>query len=359
MHNSLKTLIEDAGHEVIRRREGSQEISGIILGFNGKKSDLESLLKQITLLKKYVKEIIISVPDDWDPNESKDLLDNDSGFLIKYIDRSTSCSPYSITVFDLLQKTCMNDKILFISCNHELSSNKIEKLISQESPLSTFLGQNGNFLPTIGFYDKWANRFNIQILKIYQNKDLDDLFRVSVDKLFLRLSSSDFINKWTQEEKNPEQTKSIFVPVRFYSELDSQDLVKTIALLHVLKTDIDEKGETLSKFRIQQLLLLSRKFFNSKNFYLAFLILLFFILNKEKIRNLPEDWSLGKISEFSRRQLLEESRFYSKSKLERFRLRILNDLKLHQLIKRTDERWIEEEISKLQKILNSDNIVFL
>ncbi len=201
-------------------------------------------------------------------------------------------------------------------------------------------------------------------MNVYQNKHLDDLFRVSSDKLFLKLSSSDCISEWSHEEKEQigkslEQTKNFFVPIRFYSELDPQDLVKTIALLHVLKTDIEEKGETLSKFRIQQLLLLSRKFFNSKNYYLAFLILLFFILNKENVKNLPEDWSMDKISEFSRRQLLEESRFYSKNNLERFRLRILNDLKLNKLMKRTDERWIEGEISKLQKLLNSDNIVFL
>jgi hypothetical protein len=364
MHNSLKTLIEDAGQDISKRRKESQEISGIILGFSGQKNEEKLLLKQISLLKKYVKEIIISIPDNWNPSECDVLRSSDGDFVTKYIDRPITSSPYSIEVFDLLQKTCMYDKILFISHNHKISSNKIEKLISQESSLSTFLGINGNFLPSIGFYDKWTNRFNIQILKINQNKVLDDLFRVSSDKIFLKLSSSDCICEWVPEDDNQinsisEKARNLYVPLRFHSELDPQDLVKMIALLHVLRTDIEEKGETISKFRIQQLLFLSRKFFNSKNYFLAFQILQFFILNKENIRNLPEDWNMDKILTFSRRQLLEESRFYSRNNLERFRLHILNDLKSQQLMKKTDERWIEGEINKLQKILESDNIVFM
>jgi hypothetical protein len=126
-----------------------------------------------------------------------------------------------------------------------------------------------------------------------------------------------------------------------------------------LKTDIQEKGEMLSKFRIQQVLLLSRKFFNSGNFYLSYQILLFFISNKNKITNLPEDWNIDTIVDYGRRQLLEESQFYSKDNLDRFRLLILNDLKSHQLMKETDVKWIEDEISRLQQMLSNDNIVCL
>ncbi len=364
MHNSLKILIEQAGKEEIKKRKESQEISGIILGFDGQKNCDEFLLKQIVQLKKYVKEIIISIPENWDSSGNKSLKNEEESFTIKYVERSKTSSPFSILVFDLLQKSCINDKILFISYNHELSASKIENLIIQECSLSTFLGQKGNFLPSIGYYDKWINRFNIQILKINRDQNLYDLFRVSSDKLFLKLSSSDSIKEWKFEETNhhsdgPEQNKNFFIPLRFQSEIDSQDLVKMIALLQVLKTDIVEKGETLSKFRIQQVLLLSRKFFNLGNFYLAYQILLFFISNKNKINNLPEDWSIGAIADFSRRQLLEESQFYSKDNLDRFRFLILNDLQSHQLMKETDVSWIEDEISRLQKILSRDNIVSL
>jgi hypothetical protein len=237
-------------------------------------------------------------------------------------------------------------------------------LINQECSLCTFLGQKGNFLPSIGFYDKWINRFNIQILKINENQTLYDLFRVSSDKLFLKISSSDSIYEWTVEEADihKESSKSIqkiYVPLKFQTEIDPQDIVKMIALLQVIKTEIEEKGETASKFKIQQIILLSRKFFNSVNFFLSYQILLFIISNKEKIKILPDDWSLDNILDFSRRQLLEESQYYSKYKLDRFRLLILDDLKYHKLMKETDIRWIEEEISKLQKVLNSDNIVCL
>ena len=100
-----------------------------------------------------------------------------------FVERFKTSFPYSISVFDLLQKTCMNDKIIFITYNHEISTRKIEKLIIQDCSLCTFLGQKGNFLPTIGFYYKWSNRFNIQILKINPEQDLYNLFRVSSDKL--------------------------------------------------------------------------------------------------------------------------------------------------------------------------------
>ncbi len=364
MRNSLKTLIENAGKEEIKKRKESQEISGIILGFDNQKNGDTILLKQIMQLKKYVKEIIISIPENWDSSGDRSLKNIEESFTIKYVERSKTSPPFSIAVFDLLQKSCINDKILFVSYNHELSTNKIEKLITQECSLSTFLGQKGNFLPSIGYYDKWINRFNIQILKINSDQNLYDLFRVSTDKLFLKLSSSDSIKEWEFEETNhqsddSEMSKNFFIPLKFQSELDPQDFVKMIALLQVLKTDIQEKGEMLSKFRIQQVLLLSRKFFNSGNFYLAYQILLFFISNKNKIKNLPEDWSIDMISDFGRRQLLEESQFYSKDNLDRFRFLILNDLQSYQLMKETDVRWIEDEISRLQKILDRDNIVCL
>ena len=271
MRNSLKTLIEQAGKEEIKKRKESQEISGIILGFDDQKNSDKFLLKQIMQLKKYVREIIISVPENWDSSGNKNLKNEEESFTIKYVERSKISSPFSIIVFDLVLKSCINDKILFVSYNHELSSNKIEQLIIQECSLCTFLGQKGNFLPSIGYYDKWINRFNIQILKINRDKNLYDLFRVSSDKLFLKLSSSDSIKEWELKDKNhqsndSEKMKNIYIPLRFQSELDSQDLVKMIALLQVSKTDILEKGETLSKFRIQQVLLLSRKFFNSGNF---------------------------------------------------------------------------------------------
>jgi hypothetical protein len=362
MHNSLKTLLENAGKEVAKKKKEAQEISGIILGFEDQKNGEKFLLKQIKQLKKYVNEIIISIPEDWDSGRSASLKSEEESSSIKYVERSNSENPYSILVFDLLQKTCMNDKILFVSYNHELSTIKIEKLIFQECALCTFLGQKGNFLPTIGFYDKWANRFNIQILKINPNQSLYDLFRVSSDKLFLKLSSADSIKEWKLEDRNHQpyeskQQQNIFVPFRFQFDLDPQDLVKMIALLQVLKTDIEEKGETTSKFRTQQVLLMSRKFFNSGSFFLAYQILLFCILNKSKIKSLPEDWNFEMISEFSRRQLLEESQLYSKDNHDRFRLLILNDLETRELIKETDNRWIKDEINRLQKVVENDNIV--
>jgi len=125
------------------------------------------------------------------------------------------------------------------------------------------------------------------------------------------------------------------------------------------KIDIEENGEATSKFRIQQVIHLSRKFFNSENYFLAYQILLFLISNRNKVRNLPEDWNIENILDFCRRQLLEESQYYSKNNLDRFRLLILNDLKTQQLMKETDSRWIEDEIKRLQKVLNSDNIVCL
>ncbi|NPD87456.1 MAG: hypothetical protein HGN29_01950 [Asgard group archaeon] len=364
MHNSLKTLIENAGKEEIKKRKESQEISGIILGFDNQKNGDKILLKQIIRLKKFVKELIISIPENWDSRENNGLKNEEESFTIKYVERSKKSSPFSVLVFDLLQKSCIYDKILFVSYNHEISASKIEKLIIQECSLCTFLGQKGNFLPSIGYYDKWINRFNIQILKINPGKNLYDLFRVSSDKLFLKLSSTDSIKEWVSEKTKHQSDgsnlmKNLFVPLKFQSELDPQDLVKMIALLQVLKTDIKEKGEMLSKFRIQQVLLLSRKFFNSGNFYIAYQILLFFISNKSKIKNLPENWSIDIIADFGRRQLLEESQFYSKDNLDRFRFLILNDLQSHQLMKETDVGWIEDEISRLQKILSKDNIVCL
>ena len=364
MHNSLKTLVENVGKEAREKRKNSIEISGIILGFDARKNEEELLLKQILQLKRYVKEFIVSVPEGWESNRSNRIKTEEEGISIKYIERSSSISPYSISVFNLLQKTCMYDRILFISFNHKLCTSKIEKLIIQESPLCTFLGQKGNFLPTIGYYDKWINRFNVQILEINQDQHLFDLFRISSDKLFLKLSTSDSIREMSLEEpKNQNDSfdhlKKIFIPLKFQTTLDSQDLVKAIALLQVLKIDIEENGEATSKFRIQQVIHLSRKFFNSENYFLAYQILLFLISNRNKVRNLPEDWNIENILDFCRRQLLEESQYYSKNNLDRFRLLILNDLKTQQLMKETDSRWIEDEIKRLQKVLNSDNIVCL
>ena len=223
MHNSLKVLLEKASNDVSKKHKEEQHKTGIILGFSKGDSEEQFLLYQIRRIKSFVQEILISVPNNW-VNENQVLEKECDTFPIKLIERSTTDKQISLPVFDSLIKHSLNDNILFLSNNHNLSRDKVAKLLIQELPICTFLGQKGNILSSIGFYNRWINRFMIQILMLNNRYKIINLFRISNSKLFLKIAKTDSIQEWVDTTNNfrkieDNEAKSVYVPLKLHFEI--------------------------------------------------------------------------------------------------------------------------------------------
>jgi len=90
---------------------------------------------------------------------------------------------------------------------------------------------------------------------------------------------------------------------------------------------------------------------------LAFQVLLFLLKKQNHIERLPIDWTLEKIKNLSRKQLLEEAKLYTQNGVERLRLQCLSDLVEYDLAKDVDKDWIEKEIRETYTKLQKDNLI--
>ena len=361
MHNSIRSLLEEVGNESSKRKKFECHLSGIILGFENNHSEREQFLtSQIRLIKRYVKEIIVSLPTNYEVQDKN--LENELK-EVKIICRDHSLSPYSTKVFnDLVQKS-LNSNILFLPYDYDISKVKIENLIRHKLPLVSYLGQTGNFLPFIGLMDKWLNRFNLQLVRFCNKDNLDDLYRVSSNVTYFRLINQDSIMRKTLESTDliktiRRQDIDTFFPLKIQYPIDEQALVKSIAIMHILERELEEKQEISSSFKVQQLLTLSQRFANFGHSFLAFQTYLFLLKRYQQNITFPLGWTIDKITDQARRLLLEESRIYAEKGLERLRYVCLNNLLSLNLARENDCIWINEEIPKIKSVLDKDNIEF-
>ncbi len=361
MHSSLKNLLEEVGKKSSKHRHTKENTSGLILGYESKSLDYEHFIThQIRKMKKYVNEIIISLPSNYEiqdihlTNEIKDEK-------IKLAIREENQTARSVLTFESLIKWSLNEKILFLPYDIDISNSKMDSLVNHNHPLLTFLGSTGNFCPALGFLNRWSNRFNLQILKFNRKEGLDDLYRICSELVFLKLTQQDQIRKksLTSEEKLSNisaKEPSSYFPQKIHYPLDEQSLVKMIALIHILTKEIEEKKKITSSFKVQQFLTLSNRFADSGHFFLAYQVPYFLIYNQDYEIKYPLDWSYSKIRDYGRRLLLEESNVFASKGFERLRYACLNDLKEYNLCKESEDEWVTDELSKIIKILKEDNI---
>jgi len=359
MHNSIRSLLEEVVNESFRSKKFEQHVSGIIWGFESKHSGREQFLTcQIRLIKRYVKEIIVSLPVNYQIQDS--TLENELK-EVKIVERDLSLLPYSTDVFNALIQKSLNNKILFLPYDYDISKAKIEILLKHNFPLVTFLGKSGNLLPSVGLIDKWINRFNLQLTRICKKKNLDDLYRISSNVTYFRLINQDSIMRKTLDSNDLLRTIrrhdiDTFFPFKVQYPVDEQALVKSIAIMHILQRELEEKQEITSSFKVQQLLTLSQRFSNYGHNFLAFQTQLFLLLRYQNNIKFPLDWSIDRITEQARRLLLEESRIFAEKGLERLRYVCLSNLLSLNLAKEQDIAWINEEIPKIKDVLEKDNI---
>jgi len=362
MHNSLKMLLEKAEKHLERKKKEPTQITAVILGFKFQDEDETMLVHHIRNIKSYVNEILVSIPEEKEISDEKlkiELRD----FPIKFIERTSDSDPYSLNVFSHLIRHSMNDRLLILSNHYQLSRNQIYQLISQDVSLVSFLGQKGNSLPFIFFYDKWVNRFFLQILLINERVSLFDLFRIVSDKLYYKVPAEEsikYFEKITNNIKN-DTKKELYLTLRLQHDFNVQDLVKMIALMQVVKKEFSEEERSHSSFKIQQLLLLSKKFVNQGNFFLAYQIPYFFECVKSEKIQFPVNWSQKKIEEVSSDLLSKELDFCKENGLNRLFYQVLIDkIELVNIkdavINELNE--LKKEKETIKKLIKKDNIPF-
>ncbi len=359
MHNSLKMLLEKVEKNLERKKKETTHITGVILGCNNREEDETMLIHHIRNLKSYVNEILVSIP------EGKEVIDEKlkieiRDFSIKLINRSSDSEPYSLKVFNSITKHSMNDKLLVFSNHYEVSQEQIKQIVSQDVSLVSFLGQKGNSLPFIVFYDKWVNRFFLQILLINEKSSLYDLFRIVSDKLFYKIPAEKSITHFKKNTNNTNQhsKEELYLTLRLQHDFNIQDLVKMIALMQVVKKEFSEDEKTHSTFKIQQLLTLSKKFANQSNCFLAYQIPYFFEFVKSEKIKFPADWSLKRIEEIGFDLLLKESEIYKKKGLNRLFYQVLLDKIECRNIEGPVLNQLKKEKVAIENLLREDNIPF-
>ena len=358
MHSSLRNLLEKTQEKISKHKVDRTSISGIILVFKETKNSSYLLSSKIKLIQKYVSEIVIVFPANSQTKIGNDLV---SDYPIKLIEMDFTAEINEVYALELALKKCVNDKILVVPTNLHLEEKKRELLIAYNYPLVTFVGQKGNFNPSLFFFDKWINRFTIQVLRAIGSKNLVNLFRVAQKAAYLRISEFDSIlrirNKEIKKiESEDHLGKRIISPILFDVVIDEQDIVKMIALINVVKEDAIEKGMIASTFKIQQLLTLSGKFAALGHFYLAIQPALLFSKLELKISQYPADWTLDKIIEVGRNYLDRELEYYIQERLDKLKLFCLKDRVNLDRNRHHEIHVVQQEISELEEWLSEDNI---
>ncbi len=364
MHNSIRSLLEEVGKDTSRHKKSEEHITGLICGFKHQHPEQEVFLtSQIRSIRRYVKEILLSLPKNYEIQDSS--LENEiKDFNIKIIEREVDVSPYSSIVFDKLVQKSLNNRIMFLPFDFNISKIKIENLIHNSFQFVSYLGILGNFFPFLGSIDKWKNRFNLQLIRFCRKKTLDDFFRISSNVTFFKLIKQDSILRKSLVSNDllrtiQSQDIDTFFPLKIQYPTDEQALVKLLALMHILQKELDDKQEISSSFKVQQLLTLGHRFASYGHNFLAFQAYLFLLLRSESNIKFPLDWSLAKVTDNARRLLLEESKIYAERGLERLRFLCLNDLISLNLAKDQDREWILKELPKIEETLKKDNIEYI
>lgn len=359
MHNSLKLLLEKAEKKLERKKKETTHITGVILGCKTQEEDEKMLIHHIRNLKSYVNEILVSIPEGKKITDEKIKIEL-RDFSIKLIERSSDADPYSLKVFSNIANHSMNDKLLVFSNHYRISKNQIKQIVSQDVPLVSFLGQHGNSLPFISFYDKWVNRFFIQILLINEKNSLYDLFRISSDKLFYKIPAEESITFYKKEINtiNHHSKQDLYHTLRVQHDFNIQDLVKVIALMQVVKKEFSEDEKTHSTFKIQQLLSLSKKFANQGNYFLSYQIPYFFEYVKSEKIKFPVKWSQERIEKMGFDLLLEESELYKKKGLNRLFYQVLLDKIECVKIEDSVLNKLKKDKITIEELLRKDNISF-
>ncbi|MHA1668555.1 MAG: hypothetical protein ACTSUR_07850 [Candidatus Heimdallarchaeaceae archaeon] len=363
MRDSLELLLERIENSKKFKFKEKIDFSSIILRFGDENSDEEKLKKRILEIRKYVSEIIVSVPKGWKTRIFNDEIDeNYSGkkYLenVKFIEREKGSSSLDCCAFYQLLKKCVNDRILVLPFDLPISLTKMQYIIEQKASFVTYLSSNGFILPTFFTLNKWFHRFLCQIALLNPESNINDLFRLTSEIVFLKLMKDDSLidrKEVLDQQFNSYKTRfKHYFHLEFSHHVATQDLVKAIALIQGMKIKMNDNEVITSTFKIQQLLLLQEKFAKQENYYLAFQILFFLLQNRKKIKKLPLKWTYQDLEAQCRKLLLEESKFYAQNKIEGLRYLTLLDLRKYNFIRASEESWIMDEIKKIQESLQKD-----
>ncbi|MHA1201916.1 MAG: hypothetical protein ACTSQ4_05275 [Candidatus Heimdallarchaeaceae archaeon] len=358
MHSSLRNLLEKTQEKISKHKVDRTSISGIIFCYNVDDDSTNLIINKISLLQKFVSEIILVTPKN-------DIIDckkiNQLNFPIKVLELEQNALENEILAFEMALKKCINDKIIVIPTYLFIEPKRIELLVYYGYPLTTYVGQKGNITSNLFYYDKWKNRFIVQLLRLNGRKKLIELFRISNKTAFLRISDNDKIVKISCENNASEirqrnSKKKIISPILFQNPIDVQEIVKLIALLNVMKDDVIENRTISSHFKIGLLLIQSQKLLGLGHYGLAFQAPFFFSKIAEKIDKYPPDWDLAKILELGKVSLEEEQKSYSIEGIESLQLVCLKDLQELNLNNPNEIGRIEQEIELLREQLLQDNI---
>lgn len=358
MHSSLKTLLEKTQEKISKHKIDRTSISGIILCYSSDENLMDHIINRIRILQKFVSEIVLVLPKCENIDFSEIKKEN---FHIKSLELDLNILDNEVLAFEMATKQCINDKIIVVPSTIAFESNHIKMLVEYGYPLTTYIGQKGNISSRLFFYDKWINRFIIQLLRLNGRRNLIELFRIADNIAFLRVAQNDEILSFQKKSnlqhlKMKQIDKRIISPILYQRPIDVLEVVKMVAMLNVLREDYIDNQKNLSTFKIGQLLVQSQKLSKIGHYGLAFQAPYFLHRISDDIIKYPPDWDSHKVLTFGKRILSAEIESYSEERIDSLKLSCLFDMQDLNIKTKINDNELLDEINFIEEQLLSDNV---
>ncbi|MHA1685989.1 MAG: hypothetical protein ACTSYD_06205 [Candidatus Heimdallarchaeaceae archaeon] len=302
MYSTLQKILLQAETN-IQQQQPKKEVSIIIVV--RKNDKIEKIENIILKTRKYAKEIYLFIE-----LENEELIEKyehpTSG--VNIIINEQECSFFSVVCLEYVVKRVINDQIIFVTSDAENLCNKLSALTSIDATMAFFMKKDGHVIQDVFQINKWNIRFYLQMLRMTARESFFDLIRITPELVAI------LHDEKIQLEAKPHMKieESFIYPIISVSfSIDTQTVVRTIAILSSLIDELVNNEQITSTFRVNQLLATSLKFQQIGHYFLGNILLEFCAKYINRIKSLPPGWDIERISSLGIEGLIQECNYFN------------------------------------------------
>ncbi len=355
MYSDLKTLL-DYTTKRIEEENRKKNITSVMV-FQEEFEENSCFYDNLRLLRNFSSSIFLMVsPQKKKKKEELEKLANLHNFKIFYKSTENNAETRN---FSELMKIVLEEVIVMVPSNYQLTANLLEKLIADKAPLTTFIAANGNMVMPFFKYNKWVNKYLLSLLLVNERTLYDDFFRFLIGTSFCSLSKGESLvpieDKKFEQIKENETTN--YICDEHHLIIDHQKLIFMVSVVQILKDELSKTDLITSTFKIQKLMVQSTKLSETSHYFLAFMIVNFLVKNSEKITKLPLPWTINRLKAYAREVLFNEAKMLMNKNLLRLAYRAFEDIIEYELYEERELKEIRKQMEKLSDKLDKGNII--
>lgn len=302
MYNTLQKILLQTEMN-IQQQQPKKEISAIIVAKKGDK--VEQIEKIILKLRNYAKEIYLFV--EMHNDELIEVYNRPNSGVIVIINEQ-ECTFFSVACLEHTIKRVINDQLIFVMSDAKNLCNKLSALISINAAVSFFIKKDGHVLQDVFQINKWNIRFYLQILRMTARESFFDLIRIAPELVAILYDEKIRLDKVSCKGG---EGSFIYPLVSVSFPIDSQAVVRTIAILSSLIDELVNNEQITSTFKVNQLLATSLKFQQIGHYFLGNVLLEFCAKYISRIKTLPPGWDIERINTLGIEGIVQECNLFS------------------------------------------------